>query len=164
MTVTYVVYTMDACDGSTLYGEGVTIPYRTQVSPGRIGPTPACRIDLATGQAETFVLEPTEHYLAGFDGALLTCRYVADAPLPTDAEQYAAAIQSATVEILRDRVHASCVNRLDGMIVRKLSLLSAFQIADLATGAPTLVPRCKSSAVFCLPCIGGQKPFAADGA
>ena len=44
------------------------------------------------------MLEPTEHYLAGFDGALLTCRYVADAPLPTDAEQYAAAIQSATVE------------------------------------------------------------------
>ncbi len=38
----------------------------------------------------------TEHYLAGFDGALLTRRYVTDAPLPTDAEQYAAAIQSAT--------------------------------------------------------------------
>lgn len=101
LPLTYRDYTMDACDGSTLYGEGVTIPYRTQVSPGRIGPTPACRIDLATGQAETFVLEPTEHYLAGFDGALLTCRYVADAPLPTDAEQYAAAIQSATVEIDR---------------------------------------------------------------
>lgn len=47
------------------------------------------------------MLEPTEHYLAGFDGALLTCRYVTDAPLPTDAEQYAAAIQSATVEIDR---------------------------------------------------------------
>lgn len=92
LPLTYRDYTMDACDGSTLYGEGVTIPYRTQVSPGRIGPTPACRIDLATGQAETFVLEPTEHYLAGFDGALLTRRYVTDAPLPTDAEQYAAAI------------------------------------------------------------------------
>lgn len=101
LPLTYRDYTVDVCDGSTLYGEGVTIPYRTQVSPGRIGPTPACRIDLATGQAETFVLEPTEHYLAGFDGALLTCRYVTDAPLPTDAEQYAAAIQSATVEIDR---------------------------------------------------------------
>lgn len=101
LPLTYRDYTVDVCDGSTLYGERVTIPYRTQVSPGRIGPTPACRIDLATGQAETFVLEPTEHYLAGFDGALLTCRYVADAPLPTDAEQYAAAIQSATVEIDR---------------------------------------------------------------
>lgn len=99
LPLTYRDYTVDVCDGSTLYGERVTIPYRTQVSPGRIGPTPACRIDLATGQAETFVLEPTEHYLAGFDGALLTCRYVTDAPLPTDAEQYAVAIQSATVEI-----------------------------------------------------------------
>ena len=68
------------------------------------------------------------------------------------------------MEILRDRVHAACVDRLTGMIIRKLSLLSAFQIADLATGAPTLVPRCKSSAVFGLPCIGGQKPLAADGA
>ena len=101
LPLTYRDYTVDVCDGSTLYGERVTTPYRTQVSPGRIGPTPACRIDLATGQAETFVLEPTEHYLAGFDGALLTCRYVADAPLPTDAEQYAAAIQNATVEIDR---------------------------------------------------------------
>ena len=49
-------------------------------------------------------------------------------------------------------------------IVRKLSLLSAFQITDLAAGAPKLVPRRKSSAVFGLPCIGGQKPLAANGA
>ena len=73
-------------------------------------------------------------------------------------------VQSATVEILRDRVHAASVDCLNGMIVRKLSLLSAFQITDLAAGAPKLVPRRKSSAVFGLPCIGGQKPLAADGA
>lgn len=101
LPLTYRDYTMDACDGSTLYGEQMIAPYSSQASAGKIGPTPACRIDLATGQAETFALEPTEHYLAGFDGALLTRRYVTDAPLPTDAEQYAAAIQSATVKIDR---------------------------------------------------------------
>lgn len=101
LPLTYRDYTMDACDGSTLYGEQMIAPYSSQASAGKIGPTPACRIDLATGQVETFALEPTEHYLAGFDGALLTCRYVTDAPLPTDAEQYAAAIQSATVKIDR---------------------------------------------------------------
>ena len=73
-------------------------------------------------------------------------------------------VQCATVEILRDRVHAASVDRLDGMIVCKLSLLSAFQITDLAAGASEPVPRRKSSAVFCLPCIGGQKPLSADGA
>ena len=67
------------------------------------------------------------------------------------------------MEILRDRVHAACVDRLDGMIVRKLPLFSAFEIADLTAGASELISRRKSSAVFGLPCIGGQKPFAADG-
>ena len=37
LPLTYRDYNVDVCDGSTLYGEGVTIPYRTQVSPGRIG-------------------------------------------------------------------------------------------------------------------------------
>ena len=73
-------------------------------------------------------------------------------------------VQSATVEILRNRVHATCVYRLDGMIVRKLSLLSAFEITNLSASTSELVPRRKSSAVFGLPCIGGQKPLAADGA
>ena len=93
LPLSYRDYTIDVCDGVSLYGE--------QLGKRITGAMPACRIDLATGQAETFVLEPTEHYLAGFDGALLTRRYVTDAPLPTDAEQYAAAIQSATVEIDR---------------------------------------------------------------
>ena len=73
-------------------------------------------------------------------------------------------VQSATMEILRDRVHTACVDCLDGMIVRKFSLLSAFEIADLTAGTPTLVLRRKPSAVFGQPCIGGQKPLAADGA
>ena len=65
-------------------------------------------------------------------------------------------VQRATMEILRDRVHAACVNRLDGMIVRKLSLLSAFEITDLTACASELVSRRKSSAVFGLSCIGSQ--------
>ena len=93
LPLSYRDYTIDVCDGVSLYGE--------QLGGRSTGATPACRIDLATGQAETFKLEPTEYYLTGFDGALLTRRYVTDAPLPTDAEQYAAAIQSATVEIDR---------------------------------------------------------------
>ena len=40
-------------------------------------------------------------------------------------------VQSTTVEILSDRVHAAGVNRLDGMIVCKLSLLSALEISKL---------------------------------
>ena len=48
------------------------------------------------------------------------------------------------------------------MIVCKLPLFSAFQIADLPTGAVQLVPRRISAAVFGMPCIGGQEPFAAD--
>ena len=57
-------------------------------------------------------------------------------------------VQSATVEILRDRVHAASVDRLDGMIVCKLSLLSAFQITDLAAGASTLVTGAKPPQYF----------------
>ena len=48
------------------------------------------------------------------------------------------------------------------MIVRKLSLFSPFQIADLPTGAVQLVPRRITAAIFGVPCVGCQKPFAAD--
>jgi len=48
------------------------------------------------------------------------------------------------------------------MIVRKLPLFSAFQVADLPTGAVQLVPRCIAATVFGVPCVGGQKPLAAD--
>jgi len=50
------------------------------------------------------------------------------------------------------------------MIVRKLPLFSPFQIADLPTGAVQLVPRCIATAVFGVPCVGGQKSLAADPA
>ena len=70
----------------------------------------------------------------------------------------------AQAEILRDRIHAAIVDRPNRMIVRKLSLLSAFEIADLSASAPTLIPRSKSSAVFALPCIRDQKPLAANRA
>ena len=50
------------------------------------------------------------------------------------------------------------------MIVRKLPLFSAFQIADLPASAVQLISRCITAAVFGVPCVGGQKPFAADPA
>ena len=46
-------------------------------------------------------LEPTEYFVTCYDGALLTVRYVTDAPLPDDFEQFRAAVQSATVEFDR---------------------------------------------------------------
>ena len=48
------------------------------------------------------------------------------------------------------------------MIVRKLPLFSAFQVADLPASAVQLVPRCIAAAVFGVPCVGGQKPLSAD--
>ena len=48
------------------------------------------------------------------------------------------------------------------MIVRKLPLFSAFQVADLPTGAVQRGPRCIAAAVVGVPCVGGQKPLAAD--
>ena len=77
-------------DGTALYGE---------VSGG-LSPdaAPACRIDLATGQAEEFTLLPTEQTLGIYGDGILTARYVADAPLPTDWEQFNAAIQTAMLE------------------------------------------------------------------
>ena len=50
------------------------------------------------------------------------------------------------------------------MIVCKLPLFSAFQIADLPTGAVELISRRITAAVFGVPCIDGQEPFAADTA
>ena len=40
--------------------------------------------------------------------------------------------------------------------------ITAFQVADLPTGAVQLVPRCIAAAVFGVPCVGGQKPLFAD--
>ena len=53
---------------------------------------------------------------------------------------------------------------LHWMIIRKLPLFSAFQIADLPTGAVQLISRRITAAVFGVPCVGCQKPFAADPA
>lgn len=86
-------YVMGYSDGVSLYGEIMGV-FNTDA-------TPACRIDLATGQTEKFDLLPTEHALAAYGDTLLTYRYVADAPLPADREQYLAAIQNAVVEIDR---------------------------------------------------------------
>ena len=84
---------IDFCDGIALYGMHYT---GTQAQNTEIR-----RIALADGSVETLPLEPTEQWKDLYDGALLTMRYITDAPLPDDGEQYMAAIQSATVEFDR---------------------------------------------------------------
>ena len=49
------------------------------------------------------------------------------------------------------------------MIVGKLSLFPAFQIAELTAGASELVLRRRIAAVFRVPGIGSQEPPSADG-
>ena len=83
----------DYCDGTSLYG---------MVTSGAQGQNKEIiRVSLADGSVETLPLEPTEEWKGVYDGALLTMRYITDAPLPEDWEQYMAAIQSATVEFDR---------------------------------------------------------------
>lgn len=78
------------CDGTALYGIDKT------VLPSEA--TPACRIDLASGQLDRFTMLPSELMLGCYDDGLLTVHYVTDAPLPKNGEEYAAAVQSATLE------------------------------------------------------------------
>ena len=83
----------DYCDGTSLYG---------MVTSGAQGQNKEIiRVSLADGSMETLTLESTEEWKGVYDGALLTMRYITDAPLPEDWEQYMAAIQSATVEFDR---------------------------------------------------------------
>ena len=80
----------DYCDGTSLYG---------MVTSGAQGQNKEIiRVSLADGSVETLPLEPTEEWKGVYDGALLTMRYITDAPLPEDWEQYMAAIQNTTVE------------------------------------------------------------------
>ena len=78
------------CDGTALYGIDKT------VLPSEA--TPACRIDLASGQLDRVTMLPSELMLGCYDDGLLTVHYVTDAPLPKNGEEYAAAVQSATLE------------------------------------------------------------------
>ena len=88
-----VDYVFDFCDDAALYGV---------MTSGNNGQnTKAVRIDLTTGALQSVPLEPTEYFVTCYDGALLTVRYVTDAPLPDDFEQFRAAVQSATVEFDR---------------------------------------------------------------
>lgn len=88
-----VDYVFDFCDDAALYG---------MTTSGNNGQnTKAVRIDLTTGELQSVPLEPTEYFVTCYDGALLTVRYVTDAPLPDDFEQFRAAVQSATVEFDR---------------------------------------------------------------
>ena len=73
-------------------------------------------------------------------------------------------VQSTTLHIAVYGVQPFLINLLQRMIVRKLSLFSAFQIADLPASAVQLVPRCIAAAVFGVPCVGGEEPLAADPA
>ena len=88
-----VDYVFDFCDDAALYG---------MTTSGNNGQnTKAVRVDLTTGALQSVPLEPTEYFVTCYDGALLTARYVTDAPLPDDFEQFRAAVQSATVEFDR---------------------------------------------------------------
>ena len=71
-------------------------------------------------------------------------------------------VQSTTLHIAVYGIQPFLINLLQRMIVRKFSLFSTFQITDLTASAVQLVPRCIATAVFGVPCIGGQKPLAAD--
>ena len=73
-------------------------------------------------------------------------------------------IQSTTLYIAVYGVQTLLMYLLHWMIIRKLPLFSAFQIADLPTGAVQLISRRITAAVFGVPCVGCQKPFAADPA
>lgn len=83
----------DYCDGTSLYGTG------TSGAQGQ-NKEIIC-VSLADGSMETLPLEQTESWKGVYDGALLTMRYITDAPLPEDWEQYMAALQSATAEFDR---------------------------------------------------------------
>lgn len=88
-----VDYEFVFCDDAALYG---------MTTSGNNGQnTKAVRVDLTTGALQSVPLEPTEYFVTCYDGALLTVRYVTDAPLPDDFEQFRAAVQSATVEFDR---------------------------------------------------------------
>lgn len=88
-----VDYEFVFCDDAALYGV---------MTSGNNGQnTKAVRVDLTTGALQSVPLEPTEYFVTCCDGALLTVRYVTDAPLPDDFEQFRAAVQSATVEFDR---------------------------------------------------------------
>ena len=90
-------YLMEYCDGAALYGVGGWEGY-TSSQNSYADPVQACRVALATGEAEKFTLLPTETFVSACGDKLLTRRFVTDAPLPSDMEQFEAAIQSATVE------------------------------------------------------------------
>lgn len=75
-----VDYVFDFCDDAALYGV---------MTSGNNGQnTKAVRVDLTTGAQQSVPLEPTEYFVTCYDGALLTVRYVTDAPLPDDFEQF----------------------------------------------------------------------------
>ena len=71
-------------------------------------------------------------------------------------------LQSATLHIAVYGIQSLLINLFQRVIVRKFPLFSAFQVTDLPTGAVQLIPRCIATAVFGVPCVGGEKPFAAD--
>ena len=68
-------------------------------------------------------------------------------------------VQSATLHIAVYSIQSLLINLFQWMIVRKLSLFSPFQIADLPASAVQLISRRITAAIFGVPCIGGQKPL-----
>ena len=83
-------YVMAYCDGAAVYGAAWNDENGTTAT--------GCRISLADGAVQTFPLLTQEQFLDVCGDALVTSHIVTDAPLPTDREQYQAAIQSAETE------------------------------------------------------------------
>lgn len=83
-------YGMAYCDGAALYGAAW--------SDGNGTTATGCRVSLADGAVSTFPLLAQEQFLGVCGDALVTSHLVTDAPLPTDPEQYYAAVQSAETE------------------------------------------------------------------
>lgn len=149
-----VDYVFDFCDDAALYG------VKTSGTNGQN--TKAVRVDLTTGELQSVPLEPTEYFVTCYDGALLTVRYVTDAPLPDDFEQFRAAVQSATVEF--DRYDPRTGER------RKL-IERPYNIADErlpGIWAPTTASStlrsarpCRTAATTAVPCRSMTPPTAA---
>ena len=71
-------------------------------------------------------------------------------------------VQRATLHVAVYGVQPFLINLFQRMIVRKFPLFSAFQVADLSASAVQLISRRIATAVFGVPCVGGEEPFAAD--
>ena len=72
------------------------------------------------------------------------------------------ASRSTTLHIAVYGVQSFLINLFHRMIVRKLPLFSRLSGCRSADRCGAACPRCIAATVFGVPCVGGQKPLAAD--